>query len=129
MLDSKLIIQMIKNDTYEIKQVESLFNEICNLLESNTILTTTYNIILEYKKIYIEKIENSTKDSIIFFLFPEILNNIITLSKQINCDKITLKIRTMAPFFRNDLIKKEILQKEEAGGRSTNYEIKMNASS
>lgn len=106
-LDSKLIIQMIKNDTYEIKQVESLFNEICNLLESNTILTTTYNIILEYKKIYIEKIENSTKDSIIFFLFPEILNNIITLSKQINCDKITLKIRTMAPFFRNDLIKKE----------------------
>lgn len=29
----------------------------------------------------------------------------------------------------NDLIKKEILQKEEAGGRSTNYEIKMNASS
>jgi hypothetical protein len=29
----------------------------------------------------------------------------------------------------NDLIKKEILQKEEAGGRSTNYEIKINASS
>lgn len=44
--------------------------------------------------------------SIIFFLFPEILNNIITLSKQINCDKLTVKIRTMAPFFRNDLIKK-----------------------
>ena len=44
-LDSKLIIQMIKNDTYEIKQVESLINEICNLLESNTILINTYNII------------------------------------------------------------------------------------
>ena len=29
----------------------------------------------------------------------------------------------------NDLIKKEILQKEEAGGRSTNYEIRINASS
>lgn len=29
----------------------------------------------------------------------------------------------------NDLIKKEILQKEEAGGRSTNYEIKINANS
>ena len=106
-LDSKLIIQMIKNDTYEIKQVESLINEICNLLESNTILINTYNIILEHKKKYIEKIENSTKDSIIFFLFPEILNNIITLSKQINCDKLTVKIRTMAPLFRNDLIKKE----------------------
>jgi Fic family protein len=29
----------------------------------------------------------------------------------------------------NDLIKKEILQKEEAGGRSTNYVIRINASS
>ena len=29
----------------------------------------------------------------------------------------------------NDLIKKEILQKEEAGGRSTNYAIRINVSS
>ena len=107
MLDSKLIIQMIENDTYEIKQVESLINEICILLEYNTILINTYDSILEYKKKYIELIENSTKDIIIFFLFPEILNNIIMFSKKINCDKLTLKIRTMAPFFRNDLIKKE----------------------